>query len=88
MQNMGKEVLLFLAGGVGILLALRYFRKPFRFIFRILASSLLGGVLLMLLNTFGAGLGLYLPVNPVTALLVGFLGVPGVLALLFIQLWL
>lgn len=88
MQNISNEVLLYLLGASAVWLALRFFRKPFWFILRILLSSVFGGLLLMLLNTFGADFGIYLAVNPVTAFLSGALGIPGVLALLFIKLWL
>ncbi|MBQ7037199.1 MAG: pro-sigmaK processing inhibitor BofA family protein [Clostridia bacterium] len=88
MQIINQEILLYLGGALGVWLALRFFRKPLWLIFRILLSSLFGGILLMLLNTFGTSVGVCLAVNPVTALLSGILGVPGVLAMLFIKLWL
>ncbi len=88
MQNINREVLLYLLGAVGICFLLRFFGKPIRFLFRIALSSVFGGILLLLLNTFGASYGICLAINPVTACISGILGVPGVLAMLFIKLWL
>lgn len=51
---------------------------PMRLMWRLLAGSLLGGGALLLINRFGALFGYALPVNPLTALLSGVLGVPGV----------
>ena len=88
MQNIGNEVFVYMAGAICLLFLLRFIRKPFKLLFRLLISVSLGGLLLVLLNTFGVPWGLHLAVNPVTAFLSGFLGVPGVAALLFIRLWL
>ncbi len=76
------EVLLYFAGFFLVLLFLRLFRKPLVFILRVLFSIAVGGILLLLINTFGTSIGLHLAVNPVTALLAGTLGLPGVIVLL------
>ncbi|GAX88701.1 pro-sigmaK processing inhibitor BofA family protein [Effusibacillus lacus] len=53
-----------------------------------LAKTLLFGVIgLFLINLAGQYIQLHIPINPVTALLVGLLGVPGLAALIVIQLW-
>ncbi len=85
---MGMEILFYAIGFGWLLLLLRFFRKPLRLIFRLVLSSILGGIMLMLLNTFGGAWGISLAVNPVTALVAGVLGLPGIAALLFIKLWL
>jgi len=55
---------------------------PMKIMIRVLVNTLLGCGALVLLNLAGARIGIYIPLNPVTALTAGFLGVPGV-ALLF-----
>ena len=50
---------------------------PMRFLWRLLAGSLLGGLALWLVNHFGALVNFSLPLNPFTALLTGLLGLPG-----------
>ncbi len=50
---------------------------PMRFLWRLLAGSLLGGLALWLINHFGALFGFSVPINPLTALITGLLGLPG-----------
>jgi len=50
---------------------------PMRFLWRLLAGSLLGGLALWLVNHFGALVGFAVPLNPFTALITGALGLPG-----------
>lgn len=85
---MGMEILLYVAGFAGLLLVLRFLGKSLRFLLRVGISTLLGGALLTVLNTFGTAWHIGIAVNPLTAFLAGILGLPGVAALLFIQLWL
>jgi len=84
----GTEILIYIAGFTGLLFLLRFFGKSLRFILRVGVSTLLGGVLLTVLNTFGAAWGIGIAVNPFTAFLAGVLGLPGVATLVFIRLWL
>ena len=84
----GAEVLVYMAGFALLLLLLRIFRKPLYLMLRLLVSSALGGLALVLVNTFGGGFGLSLGINPVTALVAGFLGLPGIGVLLLLKLWL
>lgn len=51
---------------------------PMRFLWRLLAGSLLGGAALLIVNRFGALFDYALPLNPLTALVAGVLGLPGV----------
>ncbi len=50
---------------------------PMKFLWRLLAGSLLGGLALWLVNHFGQLVGFSVPLNPLTALITGLLGVPG-----------
>lgn len=55
---------------------------PIKIIWRLIYNGIIGGVTLFLINLIGGFFGLTLPITPLTALLVGFLGVPGVIILL------
>ena len=70
-------VLLYL---VGWLLLVR-----FKFLLRWMVNGLLGGFALWVLNLIGGLIGVTMAIKPVTALTVGFLGVPGVILILFLQ---
>ena len=70
---------------LAVIVVLRLLAKPIRFIFKLLINTVLGFVLLWLINFFGAGLGIALELTLLNALVVGFLGIPGVLLLLAIH---
>ena len=60
---------------------------PMKFLWRLLAGSLLGGLALWLINHFGSLVGFSVPLNPFSALITGTLGLPG-LALIIALNWL
>ena len=70
---------------LGVIIVLRLLAKPIRFIFKLLINTVLGFVLLWLINFFGGGLGIALELSLLNALVVGVLGIPGVLLLLAIH---
>ena len=70
---------------LGVIIVLRLLAKPIRFIFKLLINTVLGFVLLWLVNFFGGGLGIALELSLLNALVVGVLGIPGVLLLLAIH---
>ena len=57
--------------------------KPLRWIGQGAIRLLIGALLLFFLNTFGTIFGYSLPINIFTAGVSGFLGVPGIVALIF-----
>lgn len=78
-------VLTFALGIILLFLVARLLFGPLRIVGRLIWNALLGGVLLYLINLVGVKIGLHLPLNPVSALVVGFLGIPGVILLLVLQ---
>lgn len=58
---------------------------PLKIVVKLIYNALIGGVVLLILNFIGGYIGLHIALNPITALLVGFLGVPGVVMLLVLQ---
>ena len=76
------------AFGIVILYAAaRLLAPPVRFAARLLANTLAGLVLLFAFNIAGSFFGVRIPLNPVTALLAGALGIPGVALLLALKLF-
>lgn len=59
---------------------------PLKIVGKLVYNSVLGGIILVLINFFGGFIGIHIGVNPLTALLVGVLGVPGIALLLILQL--
>lgn len=58
---------------------------PLRLVIRLLFNAAVGGLLLWIANLLGRYIGVSVPINPITALLAGFLGVPGVVLVVAIQ---
>lgn len=65
---------------LGMLLVL-----PIKLIIRLIINGIIGTVALIIFNVFGSYIGVTIGVNPVTALIAGFLGIPGVLLMIFVK---
>lgn len=59
---------------------------PMRMLWRVLAGGVMGALALAVVNFAGAAFGFSVAVNPFTALAVGFLGMPGAVMLVLLQL--
>lgn len=70
-----------------LLLVSKILRDPARVIFRVIKGFLVGVILLLLLNGIGTAIHLHIPFNPYTVMVAGLLGIPGIAALLVIQVW-
>ena len=55
---------------------------PLKWAGRMLISSMIGGVLIVLINLLGGNWGLFVPLNPLSAVIIGILGLPGAVGLL------
>ncbi|MGI6189372.1 MAG: pro-sigmaK processing inhibitor BofA [Clostridiales bacterium] len=58
---------------------------PLRIILKFIYNAIIGGIILWLLNLVGGLFGIKVAINPVTALIVGFLGIPGLILILLLQ---
>jgi len=83
MINVGLAALILL---VVIVLLVQMIMKPVKLVWKLLFNSALGLVLLMLVNYGAAFLNFALPINIITVLVAGFLGIPGILLLICFQL--
>ncbi len=62
------------------------FLKPIKLLWKLLLNSGIGLILLLGINFIGAYFSFILPVNLLTILTAGFLGIPGLLLLICFQL--
>lgn len=86
--NIPIDINVLIAFGFGVLLLFllaKILATPFRLFFRLVVNGVMGGILLWVLNLVGGFIGIHLPINPFTALVAGFMGIPGILVLLAIQ---
>ncbi|WP_378955647.1 pro-sigmaK processing inhibitor BofA family protein [Pelosinus sp. sgz500959] len=80
-------ILAYVFGIVLIYLLGRMFLMPIKLIFRLIYNALIGGAMLWVLNFVGAHIGFNIAVNPITALVAGFLGLPGVVLLILFKVF-
>lgn len=87
---MGMQIGVFLtyAGAMIVIFIIgKLFLWPVKMILRLVASSLIAGVCILLINTVFAGAGLFIPLNLLTAVTAGVLGIPGLVMLLLLNLF-
>ncbi len=75
----------------GLGLALLYFTgwlliAPLKFIMKFIVSGCLGALLLVILNLVGGLFGITIAINPLSALIAGYFGLPGIILLLVLKL--
>ena len=71
-----------------VLLLLRIMILPVRLGGKLLVNGVCGFLCLWLLNWISGFTGVYFPINPITAAIAGFLGLPGIALLAVVQLFL
>jgi len=71
---------------VAIYIGAQLIMKPLKLISKLIINSLIGIVLLLIANYGESFFGFELPINIITILVAGFLGIPGILLLVCFQL--
>ena len=59
---------------------------PMKLMWRLAAGGVMGALILMIVNLAGALFGFSVAVNPFTAMAVGFLGLPGAILVIILQI--
>ena len=67
------------------MLLLKVLVLPIRWFWKVFVNSGCGFLCLWLLNSISSFTGLLFPINAVTALIAGFLGLPGIILLAILQ---
>ncbi|MCL2618279.1 MAG: pro-sigmaK processing inhibitor BofA family protein [Defluviitaleaceae bacterium] len=75
------NVIMLMIGACLILILFLLFSNPLKALVRVVANGGLGIIGLAAANTLLAPLGVFVGINPVTAAIIGFLGLPGFVAL-------
>jgi len=88
---MGLEIdlltVLFFALGLLALYALGWvLLVPLKWLMKLLVNGVLGGAALFAINLVGGVFGVTIPINPLSAIVAGFFGLPGVVLLLSLKL--
>ena len=80
-------ILCYAVGLVVLILICKVLSAPIKLLGKLLINALVGAVILLLFNFFGGVLGLSIAITPLSAVLTGFFGVPAVIILLVLQLF-
>jgi len=81
------SVIGYLLGLLILFVVARIFFTPIKMLLRLLFNSALGMCFLFLLNLCTPFTGIYIGVNPITSVVVGAMGLPGVCLLLLLQIF-
>lgn len=66
----------------------RIFIMPIRNILKLILNSVLGGIIIYLINLVGMMFNFHIGLNYVTSIFIGILGVPGAILLVILKLFL
>lgn len=78
-------IVVILGGLIGLLLILGAPIKPVRIVGSALVKVMIGALGLFIINSIGTLMGFHIPINLITACISGFLGIPGMAALIAID---
>lgn len=78
---------LVIVGMMLLIAASKSVARPVRWIGFAAMQVVIGAILLFFANLIGEMASFHIPINPITAMLVGFLRLPGLAALIVIKLW-
>ncbi len=83
-----NSIFAYALGLILIFIICRIFIKPIRWLLKLAINSVLGGLILAAVNFVGGFAGITVVISPLSALLAGILGVPGVLLVALLQYFL
>ncbi|WP_346849257.1 MULTISPECIES: pro-sigmaK processing inhibitor BofA family protein [unclassified Clostridium] len=79
------NIIFFIIAIVAIFIIGKIFAWPLKVLLNLIVNGIAGGILLWLINLVGGNFGLVIPINAITALIAGILGIPGVLFLIILN---
>ena len=81
-----NAIIMFLGCIIAIALFGRVLVLPLKIIIKLILNSLLGGIIIVLINLIGVAVNLHIGLNIFTAIFVGILGIPGAILLILFKL--
>ena len=79
------SILAFVVGLLALFVIARLLVVPMRIISKLILNGIVGGLTLLLVNLVGGMVGLSIAITPLSAVIAGFFGFPGVIFLLLLQ---
>ena len=79
------EYFIFVVTIIALIIIAKLLAWPLKKIFKLVMNILIGLLLILLVNNFGASIGLHIPFNKITAIISGIFGIPGVICLVILH---
>ena len=83
---MDLNIITYLACICFIFIVGRIFIVPIKKILKLIFNSILGGVVIYVINIIGANFGFHVGLNIVNSVIIGILGLPGAVCLIIVKL--
>jgi inhibitor of the pro-sigma K processing machinery len=80
-----QSVFAYIFGLLLLFIVGRLLLAPIKIVLRLIYNGILGGLLLIIVNFVGGFFNINIGINPITAIVTGILGIPGVVLLLVLQ---
>ncbi len=84
---MNQNIVIYLACICFIFILGRFFIIPIKTILKLSINSILGGVLIYMINLIGGTFGFHIGLNIVTSICIGILGIPGAVLLVVLKMF-
>ncbi len=85
---MDQNVITFLACVCFIFIIGRIFILPIKVVIKLVINSILGGLLIYVINMIGGFYGFHIGLNFITSIFIGLLGIPGAVLLVVLKIFL
>ncbi|MBE7038301.1 MAG: pro-sigmaK processing inhibitor BofA [Ruminococcaceae bacterium] len=81
-----SKIIGFVLGLLIVFVVCKIFFKPLKFILKLFLNSFIGVLLLYVINLFSKFTNFFIGINPVTAIILGLLGIPGLILIVILKL--
>ena len=85
-MGVSYTIIIFLACIMATILFGKILILPIKLIIKLIMNSILGGLIIVLINWIGTAFNLHIGLNIFTSLFVGILGIPGAILLIIFKL--
>jgi len=82
----GNSIIVFLGCIIFLFIIGKIFIIPLKSILKLILNSIIGGIIIFVINLIGSIFSFHIGLNFVTSILVGLLGIPGAVLLIILKL--
>ena len=80
------NILIVLGCALAIFIVGKILLFPLKKILKLVFNTLIGGIIIYIINLIGASFGFHIALNIITSLVVGILGIPGAILLVILEI--